>query len=83
MQEESLIRLLSETLKFYAEPAVYKNNQINLDGGYLARFALEQVKRVDEKMDKLQTAYDELKDEISEKTPDEIQKIIQQFKDIK
>lgn len=82
MQEESLIKLLSETLKFYADKANYSNNQINLDGGHMARFAIEQVKQLDEKMNKLQSDFEKLQDQINDQTPEEIQKAIENLKNM-
>lgn len=80
MQEESLIKLLSETLKFYGDTANYSNNQIKLDGGHMARFALEQVRQLDEKMNKLQSDFESLQNQITDQTPEEIQRTIENIK---
>ena len=76
MQEENLIALLRETMKFYAEPANYVNGQIEKDAGHLARFALDQVKKVEDTMNKLEQQFDELQNKVDQKTPEDIQKIV-------
>jgi hypothetical protein len=79
MQEENIVALLKETLKFYGEPANYENDQIKNDGGHMARFAVEQVKKLEESADKLEQAFDELQGKVDEKTPEDVQNIIDDF----
>lgn len=76
MQSENLIALLNETLKFYADPANHSNDQIKKDGGHMARFALEQVKKLDDATNKLEKQFDEFQEQVTEKTPDEIQNLL-------
>ena len=83
MQERNIIERLKETLKFYAEPANYRNNQITLDDGHQARFALDQVKSLTDQLDKFQSDYEIYQNKINEGTADEIQKAIDDLKNIK
>ena len=75
MQEENLIALLRKTLKFFAEADNY-DFSIQNDRGHLARFALDQIKKVEETMNKLEKQFEELQNQVNDKTPDEIQKIV-------
>jgi hypothetical protein len=83
MQSENVIALLNETLKFYANPANYGNDQIKNDGGHMARFAVEQVMKLEEATNKMEIAFDELQDQVNDKTPDEIQKIVNDLTNLK
>jgi hypothetical protein len=83
MQSENVIALLNETLKFYGNPANYENDQIKNDSGHMARFAIEQVKKLEDAANKLELAYDELQDQVNDKTPDEIQKIVNDLTNLK
>lgn len=79
MEEENLIALLKETLKFYGDIGNYKNLSVERDNGHMARFALDQVKKIEDVMNKLEVAFDELENRVTEKTPDEIQKELNNF----
>lgn len=48
MDKDNLIKLLGETLKFYADQANYVNDQINKDQGHQARFILDLVVKNEE-----------------------------------
>lgn len=97
MQQENLISLLKETLKFYADPNNYvvgdnskdekhwtenyfSRAQVNVDGGHMAKFALEQVKKFENLMSNVEAQYEKLQQkieqEVNEKSPEEIQKMI-------
>jgi len=48
MDKDGTIKLLMESLKFYAESANYFNDQINKDQGYQARFILDLINKNEE-----------------------------------
>lgn len=68
MEEQNIINLLTEALKFYAEPANYLNDQINKDGGHHAKFIIELV----EKNKKTIATYEKEFEELQEKNEDEV-----------
>lgn len=67
MQTESLIKLLTETLKFYAEEANYVNDQVKKDNGVQARHVLKLV----ENNEKTLNSYDKMFDEFIKETKKE------------
>lgn len=79
MEQESLIKLLTEALKFYAEPANYSNNQINLDKGHQARFIIEMAENNRKTIATYEKEFDELQEkQEDETTPEELlEKIIE------
>ena len=79
MQEENLIALLKETLKFYADLKNYDSDLVKNDGGHMARFALDQVKKVEDSMQKLEKAFEELQNKVDDKTPEEVHKMINEL----
>lgn len=80
---ESLIRLLTESLKFYSEIDNYNTELINKDKGFQAKFALEKI----EEFNKIEeNILDNLKHillkEVDQKDIEEIMKDIKTFKKI-
>jgi hypothetical protein len=77
MQVESLIKLLSEALKFYAEEANYKNDQIIKDSGFQARHALKIVSDNETTLNNYEKLFDEFQTKAEEAiTPDDLIKLI-------
>lgn len=81
MEEENLVKLLTEALKFYAEPANYVNNQIEKDGGHQARHILKMVSDNQATIEKYEKIFDEfVKSEEEEITPEQIHDFIKELK---
>lgn len=81
MQIESLIKLLTETLKFYAEEANYKNDQIIKDAGFQARHALKIVSDNEATLNNYEKLFEEFQEKADETiTPEELVKMIGNLK---
>lgn len=81
MQNESLIKLLSETLKFYADEANYKNGMIAKDEGFQAKYILKLVKENEDLMQKYENLFEEFEQKAEDSTTtDDIIKLIEQLK---
>lgn len=83
MQVESLIKLLSETLKFYANEDNYKKNIIEKDGGHQARHTLKLVNENEEVMKSYDNLFEEFENKANEATStEELMKMIDDLKKI-
>jgi hypothetical protein len=81
MQTESLIKLLSETLKFYAEKANYDNDHIKKDEGFQARHVLKIVSDNEATINSYEKLFEEFEKKTNEAiTPDELVKMIGNLK---
>lgn len=81
MQTESLIKLLTETLKFYAEKANYDNDQIKKDEGFQARHVLKIVSDNEATINSYEKLFEEFENKTNESiTPDELLKLIGNIK---
>ncbi len=77
MQQENVIALLKETLKFYGEPDNYVNDQIKNDAGHMARFAIEQVVKLEKLTETFVEEYEKYEQGLKgDQTPEEIQNIV-------
>lgn len=66
MDNEGLVKLLFEALKFYAEQANYDNNQIIKDRGHQARFVIDLVNKNNETLKSMEKQFDEFNKQIEE-----------------
>ena len=88
-EDQNLIALLKEALKFYANKENYlfykdKDAPVAIDEGHQARFALEKVIEFDKLLDKVNEEYDKYVNGIIEKeeSPENMLKIIEDLKRI-
>lgn len=80
MQVESLIKLLTETLKFYANEANYSNNNVQVDRGHQARHILKLVEDNQQTIQSFEKLFDEFQENIGNKTsPEEIIKMVNEL----
>jgi len=81
--EENIISLLTEALKFYAEPDNYDNNKIINDRGHHAKFAIELTEKNRKTIATYEKEFDELMEMKEEETsPEEFLKEIIKIVDI-
>jgi len=81
MQTESLIKLLAETLKFYANETNYKNDQIIKDGGVQARHILKLVDENKNTMNTYEKLFEEFVEESNkESSSEEIMNLVKKMK---
>jgi chorismate mutase len=82
MQNENLISLLSETLKFYSSEKNYDEKLIEQDRGMQARFVLDLAKRNQEQIQKFEEEYEKylLDPNYNHET---LNKIIEDYKNLK
>jgi hypothetical protein len=66
MDKDNLIKLLGETLKFYADQANYVNDQINKDQGHQARFILDLVAKNEQTITTYEKEFEEAQKVIEE-----------------
>jgi len=87
-QYENLISLLEQALLFYGDKSNYlvksksPDSNVRMDNGLQARFALEKIKELKESMNKLESDYIGIVNDIneSENTPENIINIIEKIK---
>jgi hypothetical protein len=80
MQVESLIKLLTETLKFYAEESNY-SERIHQDGGFQARHTLKLIQDNEKSMQSFEKLYEEFQEKVDSKTSaDDVLKMINELK---
>lgn len=83
MQVESLIKILSETLKFYSDENNYNKGLIEKDGGHQARHTLKLVKENEEEMKSYENFFEEFENKANELTSeDDLIKMIENLKDL-
>jgi hypothetical protein len=81
MQEENLIELLSEALKFYADEKNYEKGIVEKDGGHQARHILSLIQKSEEKLQKYEAMFDEFEQKASEAaSAEDLMKMIEDLK---
>lgn len=83
MENEGSIKLIAETLKFYANEENYSNNQINLDKGHLARHSLDLINRIEQSLNEAKEAFDEYEKSIDDNsTQEDALKLLKEITDL-
>ena len=83
MQNENLVDLLKESLKFYADENNYTKGIVEKDGGHQARHVLNLIRHSEEKMQTYEAMFEELENKASEvSSADDLAKIIEELKKI-
>lgn len=84
MQVESLIRVLSETLKFYSDENNYKKGIVEKDAGHQARHTLKLIKENEEVMKSYEHLFEEFENKTDgETSAEDFVKIIESLKGLK
>jgi hypothetical protein len=83
MQDENLIELLKEALKFYANEKNYEKGIVEKDGGHQARHILGLIQKNEEKLQTYETMFDEFENKASEaSSAEDLMKMIEDLKKI-
>lgn len=85
MQTESMIELLKQTLKFYAEEKNYSRGIVEKDGGHQARHILDLIHDNENKIKSYETMFDEFEQKTIENdnlNVDDFIKLIDELKKI-
>lgn len=83
MQNENLIELLREALKFYADENNYARGIVEKDGGHQARHVLGLIKNNEGKLQSYEAMFDEFENKASEaSSAEDIIKMIEDLKKI-
>jgi hypothetical protein len=83
MQDENLIELLKEALKFYANEKNYEKGIVEKDGGHQARYILGLIQKNEEKLQTYENMFEEFENKASEaSSAEDLMKMIDDLKKI-